>query len=397
MVRRVMVFGITKVVTGLVVILAFSVSAFAIDASLKDCWQVATLKSLKPKVYLPIARVTTPLEAIRSLLHSGLEGEDLRGEMVKTDLRAQVFRVQALFRLYRNKKGDPYDFEEFRLIAKRFEDALGAYVDAYGYWKAYLGATELLKTLSNVEKDQETLDHLKEYSSESLKTTLANLTNIMDEDGWIDPLSSKFNIYAQMLGRVLEADFGKQKEDKKFILKILISDLNKLEEMNYDLSILEGPNGLHELRRQVRWLLIYIHALMGKIVIVGDKNLTSSAVHAVTKFIGTTKVQEKFLDFEKLGNIDHQIYIPSIYYTGLSALVGRAGEIKDRGVLLHRYREVAARSKDPSNLEALLSVSSADPNSRKLLNWVDDAVKLGDEIKEARIFKRLRKVLEAQL
>jgi hypothetical protein len=65
-------------------------------------------------------------------------------------------------------------------------------------------------------------------------------------------------------------DWGSRSSDRKRVLKRIIKELEDIDDTKYDMSILEHGDGVHELRRDIRWVLIEQLAVNGMITLRND-------------------------------------------------------------------------------------------------------------------------------
>jgi hypothetical protein len=196
----------------------------------------------------PLARFKPYMTSLRSALESGQSNEQIANTLLGSG-RPAAFSLQALCRLYSD--ADP-KFKEIRDDFKRLEDGIGA----YDKWN------DIYNTAVSEHKDQATLDRLKGQRD----AALTSFTQMLSD--------RKFLVPAGQTSRMKEIqafldgfDWKTRKEDRQLILKALGKELEDLEETHYDMKILEVGDGVHELRRDMRWVLIEQVALNGMITV----------------------------------------------------------------------------------------------------------------------------------
>jgi hypothetical protein len=195
----------------------------------------------------PLARFKPYMTTLRSTLESGQSNEQIANTLLSSG-RPASFSLQALCRLYSD--ADP-KFKEIRDDFKRLEDGIGQYDKWASIYNAAVSA----------HNDQATLDRLKGQRD----TALTTFTQMLTDRKFLVPAGQTSRM--QEVQAFLEGfDWKTRKDDRALILKALGKELEDLEETHYDMTILEYGDGVHELRRDLRWVLIEQLSLNGMIV-----------------------------------------------------------------------------------------------------------------------------------
>lgn len=133
--------------------------------------------------------------------------------------RTVVFQVQAMGRVL---SGVHPDFNFLRFEFKKLEDGIGEH-------KKWV-------ELSNEEKQAEALQ---------------KFTNLLTSEAWIGESGKFMTLKTQFSDAI-----ARQQITEVEVLRYWIFEANKIKEKKYDLGLLEGKMGLHEFKRDLRWVLL---------------------------------------------------------------------------------------------------------------------------------------------
>lgn len=117
-------------------------------------------------------------------------------------------------------------------------------------------------------------------------------------------------------------------------------------EKNYQFEDME--NGVHELRRKIRWLSIYPHAVRGAIQLGGNKSYKHLAKYA-TKAVTSSP-------FNKLPERSTQKYVLLLgrdFFYALSWMIAELGSIKDDGLHIVALKEALQQTSPLSDEDSL--------------------------------------------
>lgn len=204
----------------------------------------------------PHQRFNEPLKTLRAAFstepHSALlERIFEKPKDLKDDVRTRLFHMEALLRLYRERKHQGEAAAEILLRIKELEDAIGDYGEAY----ENVQFAEMARAPENV------LENLRRTLSDGEAPFLKFLT----QKEWLHP--HKKGAIDKLEKEIRDYPLKSEKEDLDFLLKTMAeyqSRLHdKIESRAHDLT--KPEKGVHELRRNLRWFLIDIAALRGRI------------------------------------------------------------------------------------------------------------------------------------
>ena len=305
----------------------------------------AKLYEVEGKIGRPLERVLTHV----ARLHEGLSGvkdvHALIDRMLQQDTRKHLFMLQGLLRIYADHAaGGKLEKRLDKALerTKELEDALGA----YGY------ALDMHKGVSGKDVPQAALALLRDNVEKS-KTALQEIL----EDGW-RPGDGKSRRLQKLVDTFSDLPLGDVRGDAAFLQQALAQLVGKIANKQLDMTDLEG--GLHELRRQLRWIPIIFVALDGHVRI--DE-------HAPSRFDALKKDPVAQSPFAKLPTSQREtttIDVPQGIFLALSKHIGELGKIKDRGQLIvglaHALQESDAfkKKKCAGEAERMLKMSLDD-------------------------------------
>lgn len=214
---------------------------------------------------------------------------------LQNDPRARIaaFNVQALGKLYENI--DP-DFAIAKIEFQKIEDGLGL-IDKW----------EKIKNKKN--KKQATKD----------------FANLLEKENWIKAgAESRISIIKSKL----EKQIAKLQESDSDLLRLLVDQLHKIEKTDFNFSILEKGNGLHEYRRQIRWFMIEAQVLNGLLTFQADRN--SCPLKEFEPLISLPIAESKYSQLNKNDQLKVTCEVSPCLIYALSDAVEKLGQIKDK-------------------------------------------------------------------
>lgn len=273
----------------------------------------------------PLARFKPYMTTLRSTLESGRSNEEIANTLLSSG-RPASFSLQALCRLYSD--ADP-KFKEIRDDFKRLEDGIGQ----YDKWASIYNAAV------SEHRDQATLDRLEGQRDQALTAFTQMLAQ------------RKFLVAAGETSRMSEIqafldgfDWKTRKDDRALILKALAKELEDLEETHYDMTILEYGDGVHELRRDLRWVLIEQLSLNGMIV----ANEASCAIPAYAQ----TPNDNRYGALRSSATEPNPCKIDACLIYQSAKTVSDIGDIKDQAETEVNIGNQAEADKVPERLQA---------------------------------------------
>ncbi len=233
--------------------------------------------------------------------------------LYQSPARQYLFYLEALTHVYEllhNHKR----FERMRLWFKSLEDQLGK-IDYFDGFIKEFSAQENFPTAL--------LDRLRFHKSRELSI----LDDQLKKDGW---LNKENGILSTIESELPDADWKTNPEEKKAIGGVIINVIDKIKADYHSgkLNFNDIENGVHEFRRQVRWISIYAQALDGLIQLNEIKIPEPKLVKYLTKEV----LESPFNKLPPPRKGVDPIYIEGPHFYALSWLIAEAGRLKDNGL-----------------------------------------------------------------
>ena len=257
---------------------------------------------------------------IESLILSAKNLDEVVTILAK-DGRGPAFALEGLAKLY--DKHYPDELTSTFDFAKRLEDNIGRYVDATGH-RTY--ATELAWKTPSGSPPNDVIAHLEQEIEEARHA----LEAVLIKDRWVatnerGELIPGASPRAQLIQKKIDAiEWHGPNQDRLDVLETFRKHLQK-KIVDRDWDFTELQSGVHELRRRMRWPMIWLHALDG--MFVG----TNQSIEGLDGIKRNRSVTES--PYTKLPPVSAQypILLPKTGYYWLSNLVENLGLVKDVG------------------------------------------------------------------
>ncbi|MBS1761755.1 MAG: hypothetical protein JSR00_02670 [Bacteroidetes bacterium] len=265
-----------------------------------------------------INRFDSYLDKLSEMLSSAVKEENPALHLLKVDARNILFRIEALCRIYAAVYDSNY-FEKLMERVKIFEDQLGKIDDFLGSEKA----------LRNIGENEAILTKLH---SKAL-IAASELNSNLEEKNWFNGKrieKIRMKIHARKYFKP-KKEIRRIKEYFDFeIMKII--DFHKL---HFDFTELESQ--VHELRRKLRWLSIYPHALNGAVQLTNSNYSLPQLLKYQTQEI----VLSPFNKMPDAANNKHFIIFERDRFLALSWIIAELGKLKDKGLLKETVENTA--------------------------------------------------------
>ena len=264
-------------------------------------------------VFEGLKRFNYQIDKLEMLLALAAPSKTPALTLFKSNARQVLFYLEALSRIYKNLHNKKR-FERMLLAFKTLEDQLGK-ID---YYDSYI---EEFTTQENFPKVL--LDHLTTHYHQELE----NLDKILKIELWIDENQTKLNTIKTEL---LDASWKSIDKDRKKIAKFLIDEIDEIEE-DYKtgaLNFKDLEHGVHEFRRQIRWISIYALVLNGLIQLKPAVEIKPELERYLTK----ETLESPFNKLPETKEGVTPININAAYFYALSWLIAKGGDLKDEGL-----------------------------------------------------------------
>ena len=300
---------------------------------------------------------------------------------LKIDLRSKVFLLQSLTKTYKNT--DLEFFTPLREDFKLLEDQLGQ-----------LSLARSLKAKA-VELGEPAL---AEYFGKKEKFYESAYAAYLEKSGWLrEP-----EVAAQKLRSKLSnfKSWPLVDTQREYLVGRLAKTLKNLHKDVKD-EAFNHPDielGLHELRRQLRWLGLQVQSFQG-IVQLQSTELEGTKLRA---WYQKMKKENPNLDTNKYAVlsaalVEKPVLIPQQYYVMLSQLIGELGTFKDGAETEIYFREALEETKSSAattrkvmkKLRSTLGESTMEFDHQKLSAATET------QLRETKFFKKFSEALES--
>jgi hypothetical protein len=248
-------------------------------------------------------RMLTNLQA----LDQSVRAKDPIAALGTHDTRRAIFRLEGLLRLYGKELPG---LEPALGKIKELEDVIGDYTKNVTTLEAATKDGAPPKVLHEMEK-------VRDASLDAVKTVV--------ERDWAVKGEGRSAGVQEVVKHLDKADFGSDAHDRKFVAKALASHIEHIRDEHYSMRNLS--DGVHALRRQLRWTVLYTEALDGTVQLAPVKHEDSSYV----KVLGDKELEKlyQFVPYADAKPGEEPIMLPKELYAGLQKSTYDLGVIKD--------------------------------------------------------------------
>lgn len=250
------------------------------------------------------------MDALRKAIESeGATPDSVADQIVQGPSRIAAFNLQGLCRIY----GDADDmFGKMRDDFKDLEDVIGQ-------WDKYNNVLDKAKSSNKSQAIVAKLEAKREEASQEIQRLMVDRKWVRDDGG---------ETRLQKIQRHLdEYDWKKYKKDREDVLKYLIKELKAIDDTKYKFKHLEEGNGLHELRRDMRWVSIEMRITNG--LITFEKNPQKCPSKAYQDLVNQPIAQSKYSQLPPSPTETDTCKIPQCLYLGMAEMIEEIGAIKD--------------------------------------------------------------------
>jgi len=245
-------------------------------------------------------------------LSPGFAGFDdpvaLAESILRKELRSTLFYLEGILKLYRH--GYEQALEQPYQVTKSLEDALGA-------WGAALHLVELARRVGLPEPAL----HWCETQASLAKSEVVGQLRAH----WLPLPDGTIGIFRALCDALVALDFAGYSTDRRRLIRELRSWLQKVADTPLDMYVLQGNHGLHELRRQLRWIPIFAVSLDG-LVVTSDKR---NPVKAYRSLLTSEVARSPYARLPEPIREDKPIKISRSLFLAATDLIAQLGELKD--------------------------------------------------------------------
>lgn len=312
-----------------------------------------------------------PLQKLKEIIEKSKDAEALADDLYTNGGREVLFRLQALSRIFR-KFPNGEKFQDLLYLIKPVEDLLGK-IDYYDSFAKIVetknGPRQIIKNLRSQQKKE------RQY-----------LIAVLEKARWVS-VSEKSPLFERLLEIVRKDSWPSSDEYRDQVRDVLhdeVKDLKKdLQNGKFDLTNLE--EGVHEVRRKLRWISIYFGALNGLVQLRENTELDGR----YSELLDPKARNSSFNRLRSNPAIESPIIISAPILYVLSTVISRIGSIKDDAQMKEALIEASdGKAEGISELLKAWRVPEVafDKETKKLIDALIKLNVLGDlqkELKEA--------------
>jgi hypothetical protein len=258
----------------------------------------------------PIERVLVQVATIDRFFIESAHGESgLVKGLVEKDARRWVFMLEGFLRLYAPELG--HSGEKALANVKMLEDSLG---------NISLNS-ELVDKAKAAKLPGSVIDNLQERK-DAQKAQYEEFV-----EGYARPNKQGSSpLIRQVIDTLVkhQGDFHGYQHDRRNLFERLSKIMHEIATDKYDMT--KPAAGIHELRRNIRWLTIDIEALNGLVVLDDTKN----PVAAYKPMLDTDLAKSKFVNLPGPAREPEALHVSKSLYTAMIDSVLKLGAIKDK-------------------------------------------------------------------
>jgi hypothetical protein len=308
------------------------------------------------------------LQQLSSLLQQASVQKDPAYWLYENNARTSAFYLQAICRLFaeahNNKK-----LSKLKEHFKNIEDGIGQ-IDFYHVFARDFADNK--KVPSTVVKGL----HQK------AKAAAAQLNQLLSDDGWLGKAPKRIK---KIDKRVAAIDWLDGQAATDYLKTYYQKKIGKLgEEMDKPFTDVEL--GVHELRRDIRWLSIYPNALPGMILLKPTKQPPA----AFKKYLTKAVLQSPYNQLKAVKGVKTLLQLNQASFFGLSWLIAALGKLKDEGLKMFALQHaLEAFDKTPSTKSLAAAQKMMGAQQPKATDVLATASKLVQQFRKDKVLDQL--------
>ncbi len=295
------------------------------------------------------------LQGLISLSMEAAKTDDPTLHFFKQNVRNNFFDLEAAFRIFR-KTHSKEVAEPLYEIYKSAEDSLGKYDFIHASSNKILSDTKLTEELKVKVLHQE-------------KKARIELKQFLKKENWLPDATENVSKQAEQMEDILSTDSDDFRND---YIKFLSKTISKIDEEyrkgELDPHLLE--EGIHEIRRKIRWISIYAKISGGFIQTQKSEKVNSEYKKYLTEEI----ISSPFIKLPPCPEGVEPITIRFENFTALCWMIEALGKLKDEGLNYENQVHLLGEAKSSENKK---KDSKKSPDTLTLIT--EEALKICDE------------------
>ncbi len=317
------------------------------------------------------SRFDFQLNKIENLINTAKTQENPALWLFQNEMRTPMFMLEALSKMYATWH-DKKKFTALRNEFKAFEDILGA-IDYYeAFRKEFAG-------------NQKIPAPIKIFLDINVKQNTKKFNDLLITGKWLTGKGLK-----DIKDRLKAVDWEKEGNEVAFLKDFYQKQIQKIKTFVFDTDFLfkNVESDVHELRRKLRWLSIYPHALQGAVVLQEDR----PAAENLKKYLTPDVISSPYNKLPAPTDSKNVLILETNHFFALSSMIAQLGKLKDNGLrisILKDALQATSSLDDASSLNKVYNLLGKDyPRLETLLS---DASTLAKQYFEENNLDRLVK------
>ncbi len=295
------------------------------------------------------------LQGLISLSKEAAITDDPTLHFFKQNARNNFFDLEAAFRIFR-KTHSKEVAEPLYEIYKSSEDAIGKY-------------DFISSSSSKIASDTKLSEELKEKIIHQEKKARIELKQFLKKENWLPDATENVSKQAEQMEDILSTDSDDFRND---YIKFLSKTISKIDEEyrkgELDPHLLE--EGIHEIRRKIRWISIYAKISGGFIQTQKSEKVNSE----YKKYLTEDSISSPFIKLPPCPKGVEPINIRFENFVALSWMIQELGDLKDEGLNYENQVRLLGEEKSTENKK---KDSKKSPDT--LTRITEEALKICDE------------------
>lgn len=250
--------------------------------------------------------------------------------------RTSFFDLEAACRIFR-KTHSKVIAEPLLEMYKSAEDAIGKY-------------DFIKQSGSEILKNGKLLEEIKDKVLLQEKKAQIELKQFLLREKWLPDATDKVTNHLELMKNILETDSSEFRNDFIQFLKYSTLKIDKeYRKGELDPHLIE--EGIHEIRRKLRWISIYAKIAGGFIQTRASKKVPPE----YEKYITQEVILSPFTQLPECQKEVEPILIKQENFLALSWIIQALGELKDKGLIQEKHEQLLGErspSKDNKNGES---------------------------------------------
>jgi hypothetical protein len=330
--------------------------------------------------FTQIARFAVWLTSLDKTLESAKTEDEAAKAIVKGSARIAAYHLQALGRIYQDQ--DPWFKDTLRAEFEEVENAIGE----YDKWNNILMAGQAIKPADQSQLAEFCALNPGSSLSPSSKIKIkrnceeavTTVKTLLKKRDWFGSTKRRSDKIRKQLGKI---HWHSIKKDRDKVLSHISNELKEMKNNKYQFKNLEKGLGLHELRRDMKWILLEMKAHNG--LVLKDPNATCpvDAFKDVKNFFtptlpnGAPNPRVKYDNLKPSAEETDPCYITECLYLELVKAVDDFGNLKNSAEFQDNTTSIEISDAVPQDIKVKAEGFFKTINDAKLFDKLQEEIK----------------------